>query len=76
MITGPSDSNIVEDIESLLRHDAIVQVPDYPQLQQQLRRLLHDPGERAGLEARARMATQARADVLATYLQVINPYLR
>ncbi len=76
VITGPADSNINDDIKVLQRHDAIIQVDGYPQLQQQLQRLLEHPDQRAALEENARKATRARADVLTTYLQTIDTYLR
>jgi 3-deoxy-D-manno-octulosonic-acid transferase len=74
VITGPSDSNIVDDIQQLLGSTAIIQVANLHELEQTLALLLNDPGARQQLEQHAQQAATQWADVLATYLEQINAY--
>ena len=75
IITGPSDSNIIEDIAMLGAGDGVLQVENIDACWSAIRELLGHP-ERAqalGQEARSRLARQP--DVLENYLSVILPRL-
>ncbi|MCP4331748.1 MAG: hypothetical protein GY785_03745 [Gammaproteobacteria bacterium] len=75
IITGPSDSNIVEDIAMLGAGDGVLQVENIDACWSAIRELLDHP-ERAqflGQEARSRLARQP--DVIESYLGAISPRL-
>ncbi|MCP4765544.1 MAG: hypothetical protein GY875_04670 [Gammaproteobacteria bacterium] len=75
IITGPSDSNIIEDIAMLGAGDGVIQVENIESCWTAIRELLDHP-ERAqalGLEARSRLARQP--DIIESYLDAISPRL-
>ena len=75
IITGPSDSNIIEDIAMLGAGHGVLQVENIDACWSAIRELIDHP-ERAqalGQEARSRLARQA--DVLEGYLSVISAQL-
>jgi 3-deoxy-D-manno-octulosonic-acid transferase len=75
IITGPSDSNIVDDIALLGNGEAVLQVGNIDACWSAIRELLDHP-ERArflGQEARSRLARQP--DVVQAYLDAISPLL-
>ena len=75
IITGPSDSNIVEDIAMLGAGDGVLQVGNIDACWSAIRELLDHP-ERAqalGQEAHSRLARQP--DVIERYLDAISPRL-
>ena len=75
IITGPSDSNIIEDIAMLGVGDGVLQVKNIDACWGAIRELLDHP-ERAnvlGQEARSRLARQP--DVIESYLKAISPQL-
>jgi 3-deoxy-D-manno-octulosonic-acid transferase len=74
IITGPSDSNIAEDIDMLGNGKGILQVASMQQCWQVIRNLLDHPerAETLGLEAKNRLARQP--DIISIYLQAIEPW--
>jgi len=75
IITGPSDSNIIEDIAMLGAGDGVLQVENIDACWSAIRELL-DHSERAqalGQEACSRLARQP--DVIESYLDAISPRL-
>ncbi len=73
IITGPSDANIREDIRLL--GDGVIQVGDLAQCWRAIEELLADPGRAAALGRLARARLAAQPDVLARYLELIDPWL-
>jgi 3-deoxy-D-manno-octulosonic-acid transferase len=75
IITGPSDANIVADIELLGNGSGVLQVTSIEDCWQRIAELLRDPARATALgrEARARLAAQP--DVIEQYLAEIRPYL-
>ncbi|UCH39110.1 MAG: hypothetical protein JSU67_13195 [Gammaproteobacteria bacterium] len=75
IITGPSDNNIVEDIEMLQHGKGVLQVGDMAACWREIKRLLEQPqeAEALGREAQARLAQQP--DIVQQYLTEITPYL-
>lgn len=75
IITGPSDANIVEDIEMLGTGSGVLQVPSMADCWREITRLLAQPeqAEALGREAQSRLARQP--DVVEEYLTVIREYL-
>ena len=75
IITGPSDSNIAEDIEMLQRGKGVLQVEDMAACWREIKRLLEQPqeAEALGREAQARLTQQP--DIVQQYLTEITPYL-
>lgn len=72
IITGPSDSNIIEDIDMLGTGNGVLQVENIDACWSTIRELLDHP-ERAqalGQEARSRLARQP--DVIESYLDAIS----
>lgn len=75
IVTGPADSNIVEDIDMLGRDSGVLQVADIAACWRAIVELLNDP-ERAqalGREAQSRLAQQP--DIVQRYMTAIDPYL-
>ncbi len=72
IITGPSDSNIVNDIQ-LLR-DAVTQVGDIEECWNKIEYLIDNPKETLKLGIRARRIIQDQDDVLDAYLEEIRPF--
>ena len=72
-VTGPSDGNIREDIRLL--GDGVIQVGDLAQCWRVVEELLADPGRAAALGRQAQARLAAQPDVLARYLELIDPWL-
>ena len=75
IITGPSDSNIVEDINLLGVDCGVLQVEDMTACWQAIRRLINQPqaADALGREAQARLARQP--DIIQQYMTFIKPWL-
>ena len=75
IITGPSDTNIVEDIKMLGTGSGVLQVPNMAYCWREITRLLAQPeqADALGQEAQSRLARQP--DVVEEYLTVIREYL-
>jgi 3-deoxy-D-manno-octulosonic-acid transferase len=75
IITGPSDSNIAEDIKMLGINDGVLQVESMTACWQAIVELLENPAraEALGREAQSRLAQQP--DIIQQYLATIKPYL-
>ncbi len=75
IITGPSDSNIRDDIEMLGNGQGLLQVDSIAQCWRSIEELLQNPrrAEALGGEARARLERQP--DILQAYLDALAPYL-
>ena len=74
IITGPSDSNIAEDISMLGNGKGILQVADMQQCWQTILDLLDHPhrAEALGMEAKIRLARQP--DIISIYMKAIEPW--
>ena len=75
IITGPSDSNIVEDIAMLGSGSGVLQVEDMAHCWRSIVELLENPERAQGLgrEAQSRLAQQP--DIVQQYMSAIQPYL-
>lgn len=73
IITGPSDSNIHEDIKQL--GDGIIQVTSMQACWQQIEYLLANPEQMQKLADKARKSIQQSDNMLERYLSEIKPYL-
>ena len=73
IITGPSDSNIRQDIDAL--GDGIIQVADMQSCWQQIEYLLANPEQTRKLAEKAQRAIQQGDNMLDCYLAEIKPYL-
>ncbi len=73
IITGPSDSNIREDIKHL--GDGIIQVTDMPTCWRQIEYLLANPEQAQKLADKTRKSIQQSDNMLDRYLAEIKPYL-
>ena len=73
IITGPSDSNIRQDIHTL--SDGIIQVTDMPACWRQIEYLLANPEQMQKLSDKARKSMQQSDNILERYLAEIKPYL-
>ena len=75
IITGPSDANIIDDINMLGPGDGVLQVENMAACWQAIGDLLQNPGraQALGREAQARLARQP--DVVQQYLEIIEAYL-
>jgi 3-deoxy-D-manno-octulosonic-acid transferase len=75
IITGPSDSNIVEDIDMLGAGSGVLQVENMAACWREITRLLENPeqAEALGREAQSRLAQQP--NIVQDYLAAIKPYL-
>jgi 3-deoxy-D-manno-octulosonic-acid transferase len=75
IITGPSDSNIVEDIDMLGAGSGVLQVENMEACWREITRLLENPeqAEALGREAQSRLAQQP--NIVQDYLAAIKPYL-
>ena len=72
-ITGPSDHNIRDDIRLL--GDGVIQVGDFGQCWQLIEELLADRERLAELGRRAQARLAAQPDLLARYLELLEPWL-
>ena len=75
IITGPSDSNIREDIALLGDGVGIYQVQDMAECWEKINDLLNDPDQAFALGNHAQQAINQAADILDAYLAEIQPYL-
>ena len=75
IITGPSDSNIRNEIELLGDGIGIIQVSNMSECWQKIIALLKDPDQAVALGNRARQAIGKAPDILEAYLAEIRPYL-
>ena len=75
IITGPSDTNIVEDIEMLGIGSGVLQVANMANCWREIERLLERPeqAKELGGEALSRLARQP--DIVEKYLTVVREYL-
>jgi 3-deoxy-D-manno-octulosonic-acid transferase len=75
IITGPSDSNIAEDIKMLGINSGVLQVESMTACWQAIAELLENPAraEALGRVAQSRLAQQP--DIIQHYLAAIKPYL-
>jgi 3-deoxy-D-manno-octulosonic-acid transferase len=75
IITGPSDSNIVEDINMLGIDNGVLQVENMTACWQAIMRLISHPqaADALGDEAQSRLAQQP--DIIQQYLTAIKPWL-
>ena len=75
IITGPSDSNIAEDIKILGINSGVLQVKSMAACWQAIAELLENPvrAEALGRGAQSRLAQQP--DIIQRYLAAIKPYL-
>ncbi len=73
IITGPSDSNISNDIRFL--GDGIIQVKDMEACWQQVEYFLADPARATALGQKALEVIKAETDVLENYLNEIKAFL-
>ncbi len=72
-ITGPSDSNIRDDIQML--GDGVVQVGDLAQCWRIIGELLEDPARRAAIGQAAKLRLAQQPDMVARYVNAISPWL-
>jgi len=72
-ITGPSDSNIREDIDML--GDGIEQVQDMAQCWRLIEHLLQDPARTRALGRKAQARLDQQPDVIGRYLETIEQWL-
>ena len=72
VITGPSDSNICNDIEYLQSHQAIRQVSDIDELKLSLEQLLAQPEQIEQMAQAAQNAVREQASILTRYLDLIH----
>jgi len=75
IITGPSDSNVRDDIELLGDGIGIIQVSNMSKCWQKIIGLLNDPDQALALGNQARQAIDQSPDILGAYLAEIRPYL-
>ena len=75
VITGPSDSNIQQDITLLLQHDAIIQVDGIDQLAENISLLLETPDSLQLLAKNAQKLMLSQSHILQNYLTEIKNYL-
>jgi len=75
IITGPSDSNIQDEIELLGDGIGIIQVSNMSECWQKIIGLLRDPDQAIALGNRARQAIGKAPDILGAYVAEIRPYL-
>ncbi len=75
IITGPSDSNIVNDIAMLGDHKGLLQVGDIAACWQQLQRLIAEPQRAAELAREAKRRLTQQVDATAVYLAEIRHWL-
>jgi len=73
IITGPSDSNIINDIQLL--GEGIIQVKDMETCWQQVEYFLADPSRAKSLGQKALEIIKGETDVLENYLSEIKPFL-
>jgi 3-deoxy-D-manno-octulosonic-acid transferase len=75
IITGPSDSNIVEDIAMLGSGSGVLQVENFDACWRAIGELLENPERVQALENEARSRLARQPDVIESYLGAIAPHL-
>ncbi len=75
IITGPSDSNIRDDIELLGNGKGIIQVSSMFECWQKINTLLDNPDQTRALGNHAQQSIGETPDILNAYLAEIQPYL-
>jgi 3-deoxy-D-manno-octulosonic-acid transferase len=75
IITGPSDSNIRQDIELLGQERGILQVEDMASCWSKVDDLIQHPAKAEALRDNARAALLKQSNVGKAYLAEIAPYL-
>jgi len=75
IITGPSDSNIRDDIELLRNGNGIIQVSSMAECWQKISELLNDTDRAFTLGNHARQSIGQAPDILGAYLAEIRSYL-
>ncbi len=68
ILTGPDMSNFAAEMQTLLAAKAVIQCRDYPQLEQQLQRVLTQPDVAMQSGQHAKQTVAENADILQTYL--------
>ncbi len=72
IITGPSDSNINNDVEELVKHHAIMQVHNINELNNEVIKLLNDPKLRQQLGENAQKYCLGFESILESYIENIE----
>jgi len=72
IITGPSDSNIKNDVKALIEHDAIVQVNSFSHLTKEINTLLMQPQRRIKMGVKALQYFMSFEQILDRYLEQID----
>ena len=75
IITGPSDSNIRQDIDLLGRDRGLLQVTDIVDCWQKVNGLIDDTEQATTLGENARISVQQQSNIGKAYLAEIAPYL-
>jgi 3-deoxy-D-manno-octulosonic-acid transferase len=75
IITGPSDSNIGDDIEMLGNGRGLLQVDSMQQCWRNIEQLLQDPARARALGREARARLERQPDIVQAYLDGLAPYL-
>jgi len=72
IVTGPSDSNIKNDVKALIEHDAIIQVNNFHQLSNEINTLLKQPEHRRKMGENALAYVQSFDQILERYVDHIE----
>lgn len=75
IITGPSDSNIKQDIIDLKRQQAVIQVDSLEQLKHEITLLLSSPENRKQFGSNAALFVNNAQDVLKNYVAEISKFI-
>jgi 3-deoxy-D-manno-octulosonic-acid transferase len=75
IITGPSDSNIQQDIALLGQEHGVLQVNDMASCWNKLDNLIHHPAKAEALRDNAKQAIRQQSNIGNAYLAEIAPYL-
>jgi 3-deoxy-D-manno-octulosonic-acid transferase len=75
IITGASDSNIVEDLEMLGLDQGVLQVESMTACWQTITRLINHPQEALALGREARSRLEQQADIVHRYMATIRSWL-
>ncbi len=74
-LTGPSDYDFKEEVALLLKHNAIIQVRDKSELEQQLRKLLNHPEAAKEVGINAKRVFSLQSEILQQYVSAIESSL-
>jgi 3-deoxy-D-manno-octulosonic-acid transferase len=75
IITGPSDSNIMQDIELLGQEQGVLQVDDMASCWHKVDDLIRHPAKAEALRGSAKKAVLQQSNIGKAYLAEIAPYL-